>query len=133
MNWTDLIGLPWRYGADGPDAFDCWGFVRFVQREMFHRELPVVPVPEHWVAVQHLLQTHREHANWHRVLLTEAQDGDLVLMARNRIPVHIGVALRANNTNGVIHCMQPHGVVFQPYANLRTTGWGHLTCYRHNK
>src|SRR6187399_3217256 len=31
---NDLIGKPWRLGARGPDAYDCWGLVREVLQRM---------------------------------------------------------------------------------------------------
>lgn len=125
---TPLIGKPWRYGAQGPDEFDCWGFVRFVQREYYEVNLPDVLVPDTWPAVRKLLEHHEEHKRWNKVEAPD--DGDIVMMARNKIPVHVGIALRANNTQGVLHCFEPSGVVFQPYASLRIGGWGGLTFYR---
>jgi cell wall-associated NlpC family hydrolase len=35
----DLIGKPWRKGARGPDAFDCWGLV-LVLAERCGRTVP---------------------------------------------------------------------------------------------
>lgn len=29
-----LLGIPYRFGGDGPDAFDCSGLVRYVHREL---------------------------------------------------------------------------------------------------
>ena len=43
MHWTaDYLGKPWRNGADGPDAFDCYGLVRAVYRDRYGIEMPVV-------------------------------------------------------------------------------------------
>jgi cell wall-associated NlpC family hydrolase len=125
---TPLIGKPWRYGAQGPDEFDCWGFVRYVQRVQYSIALPDVLVPDTWPAVRDLLENHGEHRNWNKV--DTPQDGDIVMMARNRIPVHVGIALRANGAQGVLHCFEPSGVVFQPLPSLRIGGWGGLTYYR---
>jgi cell wall-associated NlpC family hydrolase len=48
---NDLIGRPYRFGARGPDAFDCWGAVLEVRRRL---GLPTPPdfatrilTPEH--------------------------------------------------------------------------------------
>jgi len=32
MDVTDLVGVPFRYGARGPDAFDCYGLVLHLLR-----------------------------------------------------------------------------------------------------
>lgn len=39
---SDLIGKPWRLGARGPDAYDCWGLVR----EILQRMHPAEPLPD---------------------------------------------------------------------------------------
>jgi cell wall-associated NlpC family hydrolase len=36
----DLIGRPYRYGARGPEAYDCWGLVLEVRRRL---ALPAPP------------------------------------------------------------------------------------------
>jgi cell wall-associated NlpC family hydrolase len=125
---TPLIGKPWRYGAQGPDAFDCWGFVRHVQATHYGVPLPEVEVPSTWPAVRELLEHHSEHRNW--VKVDAPEDGDIVMMARSKIPVHVGIALRANAVIGVLHCMQPSGVVFHRLPDLRIGGWGGLSYYR---
>lgn len=123
-----LIGKPWRYGARGPDEFDCWGFVRYVQREHYGILMPDVLVPETWPAVRRLLENHVEHQNW--VKVDRPADGDIVMMARNRVPAHVGIAVEANSGRGVLHCFEPSGVVYQPFPALRLGGWGGLTYYR---
>lgn len=125
---SSLIGLPWQYGARGPEAFDCWGFVCYVQREFYGITLPDIAVPETWRGAHELLMNHTEHAHWSEV--REPVDGDIVMMARNRLPVHIGVSLRANAVRGILHCLQPSGVVFQSLPSMRSSGWGRLTYYR---
>lgn len=125
---TELIGKPWQYGAQGPDAFDCWGFTRYVQRVHYGVEMPLVQVPEDWRMAREVLATHEERVRWEPVAVP--QDGDVVLMARNRIPLHIGVVVFANGVAGVLHCFDPAGVVFQPSQGLRAAGWGSLTYYR---
>lgn len=36
---TDLIGLPWVVGSQGPDAYDSWGLFVTTQRTLFQRAL----------------------------------------------------------------------------------------------
>ena len=45
MHWAeDLIGCPWVAGGRGPDAFDCWGLVRWCWGRHFGIEVPEIPV-----------------------------------------------------------------------------------------
>lgn len=122
------IGLPWQYGGSGPDAFDCWGFIRTVQREHFSVDIPAIPAPSTWGEAREAISNNEERQNWTRVL--DPREGDLVLMARNRYPVHIGIFILANDTRGVLHCMQHSGVVFNSLPSLKVSGWGALTYYR---
>ena len=34
MRALSLLGAPYRYGADGPDAFDCSGLVRYIHSQV---------------------------------------------------------------------------------------------------
>lgn len=128
---SSFIGLPYETGGQGPDAFDCWGFFRYVQDRHYGRELPEVGlVPASLRAQVQEFEGNPERQHWHQV--ERPQEGDAVLMARRRMPVHIGVWITANGTGGVLHCMQGPGVVFMSPAGLRGAGWGRLTYYRHH-
>lgn len=41
------IGKPWARGADGPDAFDCWGLVTAAARDVFGLHFPNLPHSAH--------------------------------------------------------------------------------------
>lgn len=78
------VGLPWESGARGPLAYDCWGLVWAIQREVFGRELPCYPVTPTPVAVDpeflRKVQSIREGlADW--VLTPQpSRDGDIIMM-----------------------------------------------------
>jgi cell wall-associated NlpC family hydrolase len=64
---NDLIGRPYRFGARGPAAFDCWGLVLEVRRRL---ELVTPPdfatrvlTPEHARALFH----EARPSDWRRV------------------------------------------------------------------
>lgn len=40
---ADFVGKPYKPGADGPDAFDCWGLSRAASLALFNRALPSLP------------------------------------------------------------------------------------------
>lgn len=129
-HWAvQYIGRPWVNGAQGPDEFDCWGLVRFIQREHFGRTLPAVDIDAMDLRdVARALQAHDERANWSRA--ESPADGDAVLLAHARYPSHVGVWLDADG-GGLLHCVQGAGVIFNTLSALRLAGWGHIEFYRH--
>ena len=50
------IGRPWIAGAQGPDSFDCWGFVRYVLLHEFGHDVPPVNINPN--NLRDVLQTH---------------------------------------------------------------------------
>src|SRR4051794_7980973 len=128
-----LIGKCWAANGRGPNEFDCWHLARHVQRELFGRELPSVDVPADpgWVWMLQIIAAHPERASWCERPqpngLIAANDGALVLMARVQRAAHIGVWLLPEQ--GVIHCDQTSGVIFEDAATLRATGWRKLRFY----
>ena len=128
-HWASAwLGLVWRAGARGPDAYDCWGMFLAVQRANFGRDLPEIPVDA--LNLRTVIQTFRDHPqrqHWSRV--DSPQEGDAVLMRQSRYPVHVGVWLAADG-GGVLHCVQGNGVVFQSTAALAQHGWQVEGCYR---
>ena len=129
-HWAeDLIGCPWVAGAEGPDQFNCWGLVRYVQREHYGIEVRAVSVDDvSHSAVLREFRHNDERSNWLPVDIP--QDGDLVEMGSARQPHHIGVWLDVDH-GGVLHCIEGHGVAFQSLAQLKLHGWGALHISRH--
>lgn len=131
---TDLIGLPWRANAKGPDAFDCWHLAIHVQFWLFGRKAPQIDVPEHptWPWMIEQFKTHHELSRWVEIPqkhegLVVASDGAMVLMARNTQPAHCGVYLAQER--GIIHADMRDGVCLQDILTLRGCSWGKLRFY----
>lgn len=129
-HWASTyIGRPWSLGGVGPDTFDCWGFFRFIQSNHYGIDVPLIGVATGSLReIVTTLEFHNERSNWSET--SSPSDGDAVLMARSQRPAHIGVWIKANGSEGVLHCMAGPGVVFQSKASLRIAGWGHLAYYR---
>lgn len=124
------IGLPWVFGAKGPSEFDCWGFAKHVQRVEYGIDMLELEYDRaDWRAAAHELNHSEERKSWVRV--DTPRDGDITTLARSRLPVHIGVWIRANGAEGVLHCLEGAGVVYQTARQLPLAGWGGLEYYRH--
>jgi len=129
-----VLGKPWLANAKGPEAFDCWHLVAFIQREIFGRDIPAVAVPAQpsWSWMIQAIDSHPERKNWRHVPadtmgLVRAGDGAIVLMARYDRPAHIGAWLAKERR--IIHADAIFGVVCEPPVDLKTKGWAKLRYY----
>ena len=122
------IGCPWVAGAQGPDSFDCWGFVRFVLLHEYGYNVPPVNInPNNLRDV--LRAFHADLAFQAFVEVDKPQDGDVVLMRQAKNPVHAGLWLDIDG-GGILHCVRRSGVVFQNIASLNLSGWFIDSYYR---
>jgi|LakMenEpi03Aug12_release.lakeMendotaPanAssembly.Ray.scaffolds.fasta_scaffold08531_13 hypothetical protein len=135
IHWaSQYIGKPWESGAQGPDAFDCYGFFRHVQREHFGIEVQIVNVDAGSIAATvRAFDDKGRFDGWRQV--DEPADGDAVLMSQARHPSHIGVWIidRALGINGALHCVEGAGVIYSTPQALRHDGWGKQTFWRNEK
>ncbi len=87
-------GKPYKYGADGPDKFDCSGFTRYVYLVATGYELP------HSSSMQAELGKE--------IIQKDALPGDLVFFGnpKTRHISHTGIVLKiiGDEVTGVIHC-----------------------------
>lgn len=129
-----LIGKPYRKNAKGPEAYDCWHVAVHIQDVMFGRHAPPIEIPENanipWMI--HQFKTHEELKNWVEVLqpatgIITAEEGSMVLMARNKQPAHCGVYFAKESS--VLHADEKDGVVFQDLVTLRANSWSRLKFY----
>ena len=121
MHWaTEYIGLPWHATAEGPHAFNCWTFVRYVQVKHYGRSLPAIPYNDNLLALAKSFRDHPERGRWREV--ERPDDGDCVLLRQARYPVHVGLWIGADG-GGVLHCSRDSGVVFQRLDALHMNGW----------
>jgi cell wall-associated NlpC family hydrolase len=119
-HWSaGLVGAPWRQGAEGPDAFDCWGLVLWVQRRHFGREMPrlavnVRTVPrEQWGALRALVQ----RSEWRRS--ERRHEGDLLLVENADGP-HIGIVLASGREGPrLLHACGGVDVQGRPFGDVR--------------
>ena len=122
------IGRPWVAGAQGPDKFDCWGFVRYVLKHEYRHDVPQVNVNAE--CLRDVLQAFRTDLAFRAFEEVPLPcDGDVVLMRQAKNPVHAGKKLEIDG-GGVLHCVRGSGVVFQNIRSLNASGWFLDSFYR---
>lgn len=104
---NDYLGRPWRADAEGPEAYDCKGLVRAVQRRVWCREVPAllhVGMTTDWAEVR----ASCVRSGWRPVADGgAAQPGD-VLLVRGTGGPHVGVFVQVDSRLQVLHA---HGLV----------------------
>lgn len=128
MHWAfNYLGLPWVSGHEGPTSFDCWGLVRYVQKQHYGRDLSSIHVDADNVrAVVHAFNGNDERNRWHKV--DAPKDGDCLLLSQSEEPTHVGVWLDVDG-GGLLHAVKGAGVVFSSPANIRLMGYNILGAY----
>ena len=130
-HWAlDLIGKPWREGACGPDAFNCWGLVQHVFLERLGIEMPQVDVtqadtPENAAAIRRA----SEVSGWRPSGDAAPKEDDIVLMM-SPTGRHVGVMVRANGRLGLLHSLEGVGVCFQRLEDLPAHGFCRVEFWR---
>ena len=129
IHWlTGLVGKPYILGADGPDAFDCWGLVRYVQERHFGRKLPVINLGKikEQTAIT-LFKDSVEYRLWRKLQEDEIPiEGDCILLSPKNAIIHCGVVIEGKR---VLHCIENIGVVLETFSQLRLT-WETKRLYR---
>lgn len=128
-HWSEqYLGIPWENGAQGPDAFDCWAFVRHVQRAHFDREVPIIAVnADNRAQVRVAFERHPERQRWTEC--TDPVDGDCVLFSKAGQVDHIGLWLSIAGGK-ILHAIPHSGVVLTSMEAARRLGWGPIKFYR---
>lgn len=124
------IGRPYRDDACGPQAFDCKGLVRAVQRAVWGREVP--PLAGTWLAWRSACRG----AGWAPTDASPAA-GDVLLVRAIDGP-HVGVFVRAGRRLMVLHArsrlrrgVQAGRVELHALADLLAGGYTRPQVWRH--
>lgn len=117
-HWANqYIGKKWERGAEGPDAFDCWSFVRHVFKEQYGKNIPTMEIP----------CKNPEQYSYQWKPIEKPVDGCGVLMRNEKSP-HVGVWLDVNG-GIVLHCTKGRGVTIDDAQTLKALGAGKLHFY----
>lgn len=129
MHWTDTyVGMEYI-----PREQDCAQLVQLVNREVFDRELPIPSERETHFIRQTLQINQAIEKLVEEIDLTQAKDGDVVLMiSRGRLS-HTGVFARIHGTDYVLHNLKSHGcVLLHKISALEKFGLKFEGVYRFN-
>lgn len=131
-----LIGKPWAPGADGPDAFSCWGLVRFVFKHRHGIDIPEIKLGDFGEAENVAALKRAATASGWKPVDDEPKVDDIVIMkgAEGR---HVGVmidtirGLRLLHAKGHMGAKGPVGsVVSQLLKDVRESGYYDLETWR---
>jgi hypothetical protein len=126
-----VIGKPWVSGACGPDAFDCWGLIKYIY--LIQRGILLCPfagVKES--GLLGMMKTAQAEAMTHWRELAKPEHFACVGMGRGRRVEHVGLWLDEGN-GGILHTQEGVGVTFQSMAAIRQSGMQHFTFYQLKK
>ncbi|MEM5461581.1 NlpC/P60 family protein [Paraburkholderia phytofirmans] len=117
------IGLSWVDGARGPDSFDCWGLLRWVQLHHFDLVLPDLPaMPD---MRRELYREQMESGTW-RVIELPVHGCGVLLRGGDR--PHVGVYLDLDG-GGVLHAQEGAGVIYTERSKLKKVGYPRVSWY----
>lgn len=133
MHWAaDLIGKPYRKAACGPDAFDCWGLVRYVFEHVHGIAMPHISVGQIDDGSADNVAAIKQAAavsGWRPSDDGWPAEHDIVLMS-GIDGRHVGVMVRDNGPLMLLHSIEPMGVCVQPLGDLPRAGFTGFVFWR---
>lgn len=94
-----FIGTPYRYGGNGPGAFDCSGFTKYCMRE---------------IGVELARNSTYQSRQGKKKKIQNAQTGDLVFFGKGKKIEHVGIVVENTGSSlQVIHASTSRGVIVQ--------------------
>lgn len=129
---ADVLGFPYAIGANGPDAFDCWGLVRFAYREHFGVSLPEYATHRETKTktVASKIQEVEALGEWQSV--DEPQAGDLVALSRGKVFHHVGLWVDVDGGR-CLHALEGATVVAHSLQQLRRDHFTRIQFFRHGQ
>lgn len=124
---TDYLGKPWQVGANGPDAFDCWGLLEDIYKTRKgiilsrYADLDKLNKKEVCLTMQRDLET-----TWQR--LESPVDLCLVTLSNllDRV-FHVGCYIEKDK-GYVIHTQKKSGCMIEPMDKI-VLNWKHISFY----
>lgn len=118
-HWTEaFLDVGYERGGQGPKAYDCWAFFRWVQRERFGRDLPAHATPPSLGGIARAMPVWAGEFGWQQV--EKPKEGDAVFLSALKMSTHIGIWVA--DARAVLHCPEG-GAVLHGARHLAATGW----------
>lgn len=112
------IGLPFRIGARGPDAYDCWGLVRLIYAQERGIELSLIEgvsalnLEAYEIAAALEIKNH-----WQQVTVPEEFDVVCLGTAGERF-FHLGLWVTLSGTGRILHTREKANAVIDTMRQI---------------
>lgn len=127
LDINELVGLPYEDGAFGPDSFNCWGLLYYVQQNYFKTNMPMAPIGD-GDGCRLMFEQQLRTGAWTELEFPEHGCG--ALMRGGETP-HVGIYLDFDG-GGILHSLNEEGVIWTPLPRLRALQFGRTKYYRLN-
>lgn len=105
-----LCGLPFKLGASGPAAFDCWGIVRAALWAGWQIAVPDHPEVRTMDADGQRRLVFISADYWFEIVNADARPGDVLVMGGSRDGLHAGIVVAPgwmlHAREGVASCLE---------------------------
>lgn len=118
----------WDIEGNGPKKFNCWNFMRYLQRKYFSKDIPEADLGDEEFLRKMFVQNVQDGI-WQPVYPPKHGDGALL---KGGSDPHVGVYLDIDG-GLVLHAMKDYNILATPLRNLRGLGFGRGVYYRVNK
>jgi hypothetical protein len=126
MAWHEqYLGKPWKHNPDPPHSFNCGELLRWIYREHFGMEVPVIVADTE--DLRSCIQDIREiNRYWDFEYTANPRDFDIAVMSRGGLSDHVGVCVGSD----ILHCRPKVGVFLDDIFMLRNMGWRNIRYLR---
>lgn len=129
-DWVvDLLGKPYAENGQGPDAFNCWGLVRWVFQSHFKIDMPLIRVGLQDEEQDAEIREASRVSGWRPSTDRAPRDQDILLM-QGPYGKHVAVALILDSFLQVLHSVEGMGVMLTPYNELTLYGFRDVKSWR---
>ena len=129
-HWAALyVGKPYRLGARGPDAYDCWGLLLDVYQRQFGIVLPTLP----GISAATAVKISREIDLASKEEWDEVQtpfDGCAVAMSQSKAYHHVGIFVEADGSK-ILHASDNYRVVIESTKRIALRGFRKIAYFKH--